>query len=81
MFHQVTIGCLRAIPIHTGTGIQTTTVGILLIIIRIATTIIQATTIIHPGTTIRAPIGVIIGIRTHTMAITGGIGDLARGKS
>jgi hypothetical protein len=77
-FHQVTIGYPRAIPIHIGTGIQaTTTVGIQAIIIHtITTTIPQATTTTHTVTIIRTLIGITIGIRTTTMAITGGIGDL-----
>lgn len=82
-FRLVTIGYLQAIPIHTGTGIQpttigiqATTVGIQAIIIHIVTTITRATTIIHIVTNTHTPMGLIIGIRTHTTAITGGIGDL-----
>lgn len=75
-FHLVTIGSHLAIPTHTGTGIPATTVGIQAIIIHIATTIIQATTITPTATIILTATGVITGIQTHTIAITGGIGDL-----
>ena len=74
-FHREAIGSHLAIPTHTGTDILATTVGIQAIIIHIATTIIQATTITPTVTATLTATGAITGIQT-TIAITGGIGDL-----
>lgn len=76
-FHRATIGSHLAIPTHTGTDIQATTVGIQAIIILIATTILQATTTITPTVTaILTATGAITGTQAHIIAITGGIGNL-----